>query len=40
MICERADRLDLVDRHLARSYDLLSTVEAAGEAVDIYRRRM
>jgi 4-amino-4-deoxy-L-arabinose transferase-like glycosyltransferase len=37
MVCERPDRVAIVDSFLARDYRLLTTVSQHGESVDIYR---
>ncbi len=38
MVCERPDRIAIVDRYLARNYTFLTTVSDSGQAVDIYCR--
>ncbi len=38
MVCERADRVAIVDAYLARDYTLMTTLGEDGQSVDIYQR--
>jgi len=38
MVCERPDRVAIVDTYLARDYTLLTTLDDDGQSVDIYRQ--